>query len=75
MDLSGIIGKNSGIFGPKDPLHRKITELRNYIPLAEEIEKFWLDEENRRFGIWKEHQEINMVMLATSLDPAGFSTI
>ena len=75
LDLSGIIGKNSGIFGPKDPLHRKITELRNYIPLAEEIEKFWLDEENRRFGIWKEHQEINMVMLATSLDPAGFSTI
>lgn len=75
LDLSGIIKENSSTFGPKGPLHRKIEEMMKYIPLAEEIEKFWLDEENRKSGVWKEQREINMVMLATSLDPTGFSTI
>jgi len=75
LDLSGIINENSGTFGSKVSLHRKIAEMMNYMPLAEEIEKFWLDEENRKSEIWKEQREINMIMLATSLDPAEFSSI
>eukprot|EP00818_Percolomonas_sp_WS_P006602 CAMPEP_0117435776 /NCGR_PEP_ID=MMETSP0759-20121206/658_1 /TAXON_ID=63605 /ORGANISM="Percolomonas cosmopolitus, Strain WS" /LENGTH=401 /DNA_ID=CAMNT_0005227339 /DNA_START=336 /DNA_END=1542 /DNA_ORIENTATION=- len=40
--------------------------------LAENIEAFWLKDENQASRNWKEHQGINMVMLATSLEPDGF---
>ena len=73
--VSGIIDRNPGLFGSKGSLHRMVAELSEYLPLAEEIEQFWLDEENRRAGTWTEHQEINMVMLATSLAPDGFLMI
>jgi hypothetical protein len=73
--VSGIINTNPGLFGSKGSLHRMVAELREYLPLVEEIERFWLDEEHRRAGTWTEHQEINMVMLATSLAPDGFLTI
>ncbi|MDD1708032.1 MAG: hypothetical protein LUQ33_02510 [Methanoregulaceae archaeon] len=73
--LSGMIEGNPAVFGPKDSLHRKVAELREYMPLAEEIEQFWLDEENCRAGTWTEHREINMVMLVTSLVPDGFLMI
>jgi hypothetical protein len=52
-----------------------VTELKEYGPLAEEIEQYWLDEENQRAGTWTEYREINMVMLATSLAPEGFLTL
>jgi hypothetical protein len=73
--LSGMIEEHPAVFGPKDSLHRMVAELSEYMPLAEEIEQFWLDEENRRAGTWTEHREINMVMLATSLAPDGFLMI
>ncbi|HET7784565.1 MAG TPA: hypothetical protein VFL36_01220 [Myxococcales bacterium] len=45
-------------------------ELRPYLPRAGAIESFWL---RRRGGAgWEEHQDINDVMLATSLAPEGF---
>ena len=64
--------ENSVLSGSKDSLRRYLTELREYMPLVEEIEQFWLDEENQKAGTWKEYREINMVMLATSLAPEGF---
>jgi hypothetical protein len=73
--LSVLVEGNKGVFGPKGSLHQKVVELRGYVPLAGKIEQFWLAEENRRAGTWKEHREINMVMLATSLDPEGFLVI
>jgi hypothetical protein len=73
--LSGMIEEHPAVFGPRDSLHRKIAKLREYTPIVEEIEQFWLDEENRRARTWTEHQEINMVMLATSLVPGGFLMI
>jgi hypothetical protein len=73
--LSGMIEENPAVFGPKASLHRKVAELRKYLHLSEEIEQFWLDEENRKAGTWTEHREINMVMLATSLVPDGFLKI
>ena len=74
-ELSGMIEGYPAVFGTKDSLHRKVAELRKYMPLAEEIELFWLDEDNQGAGTWTEHQEINMVMLATSLVPDGFLMI
>ena len=42
---------------------------------SEEIEMFWLEHKNREAGTWKEHRDINMVMLATSQGPDGYLTL
>ena len=49
-----------------------IRSLTRYSWIGDEIEKFWLKPESRESSLWKEHQDINMVMLATSLIPDGF---
>ena len=40
--------------------------------LASAIKTFWLDPTQRRSRTYREHQDINDVMLATSLAPDGF---
>jgi hypothetical protein len=40
--------------------------------LADEITMFWLDPKHRASPTWKAHEDINDVMLATSLVPEGF---
>jgi hypothetical protein len=50
----------------------QLEALRRYLPLAEAIEVFWRDPAHRRASTWLEHRDINEVMLATSLAPAGF---
>ena len=49
-----------------------LERLLRYRPLAEEIISFWADHANRRCPLWQEHGDINAVMLATSLVPAGY---
>jgi hypothetical protein len=56
-------------------LVKYIDELREQAPLARQIEAFWSDPENRRSNTWKEHEDINAVMLATSLAPMEFLLI
>jgi hypothetical protein len=48
------------------------TELREYLPLRRQIETFWLEPAHRANETWREHEDINEVMLATSLLPSGF---
>jgi hypothetical protein len=72
MYLSEEIERNPGLFEPENALSRRVSALQVYVPVAETIEQFWLDERNREAETWKEHAEINMVMLATSLAPEGF---
>jgi hypothetical protein len=67
-----IIDENPRLFKEKGSLERNLKELKGYMPIAEEIECFWLNRANQESMLWKEHQEINMVMLATSLAPGGF---
>jgi hypothetical protein len=50
----------------------KLARLAMYAPLREEIEAFWLRPEPRRSRSWREHADINDVMLATCLAPEGF---
>jgi len=66
---------NPELIAPGSTLLRKIGELAGYLPLAGEIEDFWLEGRNRESETWREHREINMVMLATSLAPDGFLSI
>jgi hypothetical protein len=53
----------------------ELEELRPYLPLRPLIEAFWLAPENQRAATWIEHQDINAVMLATSLTAPGFLSI
>jgi hypothetical protein len=64
--------KNPDLFNMTSSLHQRVEALMEYVPLREKIEQFWLDGKNRESGTWIEHREINMVMLATSLEPYGF---
>jgi hypothetical protein len=78
IGLSGVeklpewIGKNPNLFDRTGSLHQQVQALLEYVPLREKIEQFWLDGKNRESSTWTGHQEINMVMLATSLAPDGF---
>ena len=56
--------------GPRE--RRLLEELGAHVPLGAEIEAFWLRPENRRTAVFRDHADINEVMLATSLSPDGF---
>jgi hypothetical protein len=73
--LAEAMEENRSSFGQGRSMQGRIEELMEFVPLREEIEQFWMDEGNRQSSTWIEHQEINMVMLATSLAPGRFLTI
>jgi hypothetical protein len=56
-------------------MHPEIEALASYVPLADTIEAFWLQDENREGDTWLQHRDINRVMLATSLSPDGYLTV
>ncbi len=47
------------------------SDLAPYLPLRRAIQSFWLEPQNRLSRTFTEHQDINQVMLATSLVPEG----
>lgn len=59
----------------KLPLHAKVESLMTYVPIANRIEQFWLDEGNKKDDSWTAHSDINTVMLAASLLPDGYLSI
>lgn len=70
--LYSLIESNEDKFKEHDFLDQRVEALQDYMSLAGSLENFWLDDKNRESMTWIEHQEINMVMLATSLAPCGF---
>jgi len=56
-------------------VHSRIETVMRYATLIEVIENFCLEPTNREASSWTEHQDINMVMLATSLTPDGYLTV
>jgi hypothetical protein len=56
-------------------LARLFRDLAHYQPLAEHIERFWLDPSRRESRAWCEHRDINDVMLATSLAPGAYLAV
>jgi hypothetical protein len=46
--------------------------LARFLPLRGEIESFWAGPEHQLAPAWREHLDINEVMLAASLAPAGY---
>ena len=69
--LRELIAENPRLFGGGKVLH-SIGRLPQHAPLIQEIEGFWLEPKNRKTNSWKEHLDINMVMLATSIAPNGY---
>lgn len=53
-------------------LRMQLQALMQYLPLRDEIEAMWRAPEQQRAAPWIAHQDINAVMLATSLVPDGF---
>ncbi len=72
--IQKLIGQKPAFFHRKHPVHVSIESLMRHTPMAEMIEKFWLESRDRKAGTWTEHRDINMVMLATSLAPDGYLT-
>lgn len=46
-------------------------ELKYFLPVADELERFWLDPGNHEAATWREHRDINAVTLAACLAPEG----
>jgi hypothetical protein len=70
--IEGLIEEKPHMFGKSHSIHSQIGRLRRFAHLGEAIEKFWLDPQNRTAASWTAHQDINSVMLATSLAPDGY---
>jgi len=49
-----------------------LEQLSPYRNMSDRIIEFWLSQENRQQSSWNEHADINEVMLATALVPAGY---
>ncbi|NPA81413.1 MAG: hypothetical protein GXO31_02270 [Epsilonproteobacteria bacterium] len=63
------------ILRDKSDLKLYFDILEDFSVIGKEIEEFWLDERNRENESWREHKDINEVMLATALMPEGFLKI
>lgn len=50
----------------------RLERLERYTPWSATIERFWLEPAHQEVETWQEHQDINAVMLATSLAPDGY---
>ncbi len=48
------------------------SRLLRYSPMRGMIEAYWLDSEHQRSPGWRDHEDINRVMLATTLAPDSF---
>jgi hypothetical protein len=53
---------------------RLLHDLQQYLPLCAAIERFWLYPAHQLSASWLEHEDINSVMLATSLAPHVYLT-
>jgi hypothetical protein len=70
--IQGLMDEKPDVFNKNHPVYSQIKPLGRFIHLGEAIENSWLDPQNRMVETWTEHQDINSVMLVTSLAPDGY---
>lgn len=70
--MQELIKQNTERFTNASKLSEGLTGFIRYIPIVENIENFWREQEHRVVNTWLEHADINNVMLATSLAPEGY---
>lgn len=70
--LQGLLEKSPRLLTACPQLSQYLTLLAQYKPLTELIESFWLEPDHRQTASWTDHDDINKVMLATSLLPDDY---
>lgn len=65
-------GRNPNRFATVEDLPDLLARLNEFGYLCDEIEGFWLHAGHQKNQTWCDHNDINAVMLATSLAPDGF---
>jgi len=70
--IEALVTGRPDLLGSEPDLLSLLEDLKQYVPLHEQVQQFWLDAKNRAVESWTEHGDINMVMLATSVAPDGF---
>jgi hypothetical protein len=73
--IKRLIGQKGGCYIREGDLGSLVDSLSRYVELGETIVAFWLQEVNRESESWRDHLDINTVMLATSLAPDGYLTL
>ena len=73
--MQEIAGRKSSMLSYPQRTGDLLTSLLSHTSLAETLENFWLNPEHQEATTWREHLNINSVMLATSLIPEGFLLI
>ena len=74
--MRAVLSENAGVFRNQAAFEAKLGFLLSeYGHCARQIENFWLEPRNRESHGWLAHQDINSVMLATSLAPDGFLSL
>ena len=70
--IQALHAQHPAAFAALPALGAHLARLERYAPWRETIERFWLEPAHREVETWKENQDINAVMLATSLVPDGY---
>lgn len=70
--MQTLIKEHPENFANSKLLDSQLASFLEYLDISETIEKFWLEPKNQKSSTWREHLDINSVMLATSLAPEGY---
>ena len=73
--LQGLIGRHQDRFASDQDLPKLLARLSEFTYLCDVIEEFWVHAAHQQNPTWSDHEDINSVMLATSLAPDGFLLI
>jgi hypothetical protein len=75
VDLMAREARPASTGSSDDRARARVGQLSRYVPVRARIESFWLIPSHRQTRTWRDHEDINDVMLATSLVPAGFVVV
>jgi len=73
--MQDCVAQNPASFSTADELTALLGELAGFRHLHAIIEDFWCEPVHRMSETWRQHADINDVMLATTLSPDGFLTL
>jgi hypothetical protein len=73
--IPDVMKKTKGLLESRTAVQRVVDQLSRYESLSEEIVSVWLPHAQSQDQIWKSHQDINDVMLATALIPDMFLSV
>jgi len=73
--LRNLVEKSPGGLSQAGAIGTALEGLQRFARLASEIEEFWLQPAQRHVATWRDHLDINSVMLATSLAPDTYLSV